>query len=248
MRPETIKKIIAEGTPKKRVELFYEHYIHRTSGGWLLTKEEETALYEAIIKSERAIQLYKKTERQFNKLREAYHYLIKLYLAFAGAVETIRQKYRSAYYYITDLERAVSILNDLGMSREDRETFVTNFLITEYHIPQFNYKFTVHPEFAVKIELGINQISYINSQKKTAEECLIKARAYYRALDEYMETQKITSKAYKEIFSSLRAKFDKTRIKTEPPLDNDCFKIPLLEEVYFSTPLYEHQKGVLNAP
>ncbi len=134
------------------------------------------------------------------------------------------------------------------MSREDRETFATNFLTRQYHLPQFNYKFTVDPEFSVKIELAYNQISYINSQKKSAEECLIKARAYYRALDEYLENQKITSKAYKEIFSSLRAKFDKTRIKTEPPLDNDCFKIPLLEEVYFSTPLYEQQKGVLNAP
>jgi hypothetical protein len=127
------------------------------------------------------------------------------------------------------------------MSREDRETFATNFLTRQYHLPQFNYKFTVDPEFSVKIELAYNQISYINSQKKSAEECLIKARAYYRALDEYLENQKITSKAYKEFSPPSGQNLTRQELRQSPLWIMTVLKYLSLRR-YISVPPFTNSK------
>lgn len=204
MRTKDISGIMAKGTPRQRLNLLYSHFALLQFNKKGILTESEIAKITQSFKTSQEIDLYNKYIAIDNSVRHSLLYLNQVRLGYREQIAYING-YSLLWH---SLERATDLFNELLYDVKDKKLKdrLTKKIL-DREVAPFN-KFITDKEGYIKLkpkeamaglidgsDSGVE--SFLQQHKKNAEEMLVIAKTYLKALKDFIEEKSFNIDEYK---------------------------------------------------
>jgi hypothetical protein len=211
MGNKNVSNIITKGTPRQRVVLLFSHYaLQQFDVEGFLTGTEVNSIIESF-KAPQEIKLYNKFVDVDRTVRNSIHYLNQLRLGYREQIANITG-YATLWL---DMERMEDLLNSILYDTNDKK-LKTEFIkkITETEVLLASFKKSKEEGY-ISLEVnsttkrrysnapGLGLLSLIKIHKKNAEDFLINAKTFLKALYDYIEETGFSIKDYKNYIKGI---------------------------------------------